>query len=383
MSLLLPEGTRLLHIGPAKTGTTSLQSGFHFNRDKLTPHGVHYAGKGTQPRAAAGAVATGKRIAGHRSGPEAWPRLAEEVASSAAKRVVISSETFARAGDDGARTVVEAFGANRTHVVITMRPLVDMLSSSWQQYVQTGSTQTYERWLDAMLNRKDTVSGSQPEFWRKTRIDVLARRWGALVGPEHVTVISLANSPRDFVLRTFEQLVGLPAGTLVPNPTSENVSLGFGVAETVRRFNELFKRLDGATSDTQAAMIEFGAVRHLRQTPEVLRADQRIEVPQWAADRSAVLMQEMIDGVTAAGVNLVGDMAALTVPSRAPVPDVTTPTEVSTAASAGLLVGMMLAAGRGMPSFGAGSMPPGLDEVGTKDLVRFTARRIARRLRRG
>ncbi|MEJ7756576.1 MAG: hypothetical protein WKF83_09890 [Nocardioidaceae bacterium] len=35
MDLLLPKGTRLLHIGPHKTGTTSLQGAFHNNRDRL------------------------------------------------------------------------------------------------------------------------------------------------------------------------------------------------------------------------------------------------------------------------------------------------------------------------------------------------------------
>jgi hypothetical protein len=308
-----------------------------------------------------------------------------EVSGSTAKRVVISSETFARAGDEGARTVVDAFGADRTHVVITMRPLADMLSSSWQQYVQTGSTQPYERWLETMLNRKDTLRGNQPEFWRKTRIDALARRWGALVGPEHVTVVSLAAAPRDFVLRTFERFVGLPEGVLVPDPTADNVSLGFAVTEVVRRFNAAFGALEGASSDVQAAMVEFGAVRHLRRSPDVLRADERIEVPQWAADRSGELMQEMLDGIAAAGVRTVGDLPALTVPGRPPVPAVTAPAAVSTEAAAELLVGMMLAAGRGMPvarSARLGSLPPGIDDSGTKDLVVFAARRVGQRVRK-
>jgi hypothetical protein len=385
MTLLLPEGARLLHIGPAKTGTTSLQSGFHFNRDKLEPHGVHYAGRGTQPRAAAGAVALGKRIAGHRTGLEAWPRLVEEVAGSTAKRVVISSETFARADDARAKTVIDAFGAERTHVVITMRPLVDMLSSSWQQYVQTGSRTTYVAWLDQMLKRPDTLHGKQPEFWQKTRIDALARRWGALVGPDHVTVVSLANAPRDFVLRTFEGFTGLPEGTLVPNPASDNVSLSYPIAEVVRRFNEQFSGLEGASADVQAALIEFGAIRLLRGQPELLRADERIEVPQWAADRAAELMREMIDGVRAAGVLTVGDLDALVVPSRPPVPSVETPTKLSTDAAAGLLVGMMLAAGHGVPTFDRLMGKPSvgdLDATGTRDLVRYTAARVASQARK-
>ena len=390
MSLLLPEGARLLHIGPAKTGTTSLQSAFHVHRDRLEELGVHYAGGGTQPRAAAAAVAFGRRVAGHRNGPEAWPRLVAEVRESRAGRVVISSETFARAGDDGARTTVEAFGADRTHVVITMRPLVDMLASSWQQYVQTGSTTRYEDWLRQMLDSGDTLKGKQPEFWRKTRIDALARRWGALVGPEQVTVVSLADRPRDFVLRTFEELTGLPEGVLVPDAQADNVSLGFGVAETVRRFNALLKAIPGTDLDQQAMLVEFGAVRHLRRTPEVLRADARIEVPEWAAERAAEIVREMNAGLLEAGVRVVGDLEALTVPSRPPAPSVTTPETVSTEAAAGLLEGMLLATGRGeVPTFGRTASERALEAVedlGTRALVGAAGRRVVdrvgRRLRR-
>ena len=301
MSLLLPEGARLLHIGPAKTGTTSLQSAFHANRGALEAHGVHYAGRGTQPRAAAAAAALGVRLPGHRHGLSAWPRLVEEVSTATAARVVISSETFARADDEHAAAVIEAFGADRTHVVITMRPLVDMLASSWQQDVQTGSRSTYPAWLDEMLRSEDTVHGPQPGFWRKTRIDVLAERWSGLVGPDHVTVVSLAAAPREFVLRTFEGLTGLPSGTLVPRASADNGSLSHPLAEVVRRFNVAFDELDGANADVQARLIEFGAVRHLRRSPELLQADGRIEVPTWAADRAAALMREMTEGIRRAG----------------------------------------------------------------------------------
>lgn len=41
-SLPLPEGTCLLHIGPHKTATTSLQSAFHAAREAMASQGVHY-----------------------------------------------------------------------------------------------------------------------------------------------------------------------------------------------------------------------------------------------------------------------------------------------------------------------------------------------------
>ncbi len=43
--LLLPEGTRLIHIGPPKTGTTYLQDAFRGNREAASAQGVHYAGQ--------------------------------------------------------------------------------------------------------------------------------------------------------------------------------------------------------------------------------------------------------------------------------------------------------------------------------------------------
>src|SRR3989304_5738516 len=54
--LLLPEGTRLLHIGPHKTGTTTIQGAFHGARADLLSQGVRYAGRSRQQAQAAHAV---------------------------------------------------------------------------------------------------------------------------------------------------------------------------------------------------------------------------------------------------------------------------------------------------------------------------------------
>lgn len=384
MTLLLPEGARLLHLGPAKTGTTSLQSAFHVNRAAIREHGVHYAGSGTQPRAAAGAVALGARIAGHRAGLEAWPQLVEEVRASNARRVVISSETFARAGDSGAKATIDGFGADRTHVVVTMRPVVDMLASSWQQAVQTGSTQPYDSWLHTTLDWEPGRGTTPPAFWQKTRFDVLARRWGALVGPERVTMVSLGGQPREFVLRTFEALTGLPDGILVPRENADNVSLGFGTTETLRRFNGMFRELPGADADLQARLIEFGVVRRVRATPGALSSDVRIDVPRWAAERATAVAVEMNDAISAYGVRVVGDLDALAVPGRPPVEAAPAPEAVSAEAAAHLLIGMMLSVEDGVPSAAATRGARTLEAVSrlsTRALVSAAGERVLTRVR--
>ena len=48
-ALRLPDGSRLLHIGPHKTGTTTVQAALHQSRAALAEHGVHLAGSNAHP----------------------------------------------------------------------------------------------------------------------------------------------------------------------------------------------------------------------------------------------------------------------------------------------------------------------------------------------
>ena len=48
-AVLLEPGTRLVHIGPHKTGTTAIQGALHLARERLAAEGVVYPGRGRQP----------------------------------------------------------------------------------------------------------------------------------------------------------------------------------------------------------------------------------------------------------------------------------------------------------------------------------------------
>src|SRR4051812_3165340 len=86
----LPDGARLLHIGPPKTGTTALQVAMSRVRDEMLAQGVHYVGSGAKPRRA------GMAIVGHtthRPRPDIafWEKLVDEVAEADAPRICVSS----------------------------------------------------------------------------------------------------------------------------------------------------------------------------------------------------------------------------------------------------------------------------------------------------
>jgi hypothetical protein len=311
--LLLPAGSRLLHIGPHKTGTTSVQSAFHTHRDELAAQGVRYAGTQRQPMQAAHAV-TGRAspYADGKTPPiRRWLALVREIRGAREDRVVVSSEGFTDADAAAVRRVIGDLGVGQVHVVVTLRPLVELLPSQWQQQVQSGMTMAYEDWLEAVFN--DPTNRVSQGFWHRHRHDELVRRWASEAGAGALTAIVVDGADRDRVLRTLESMVGLRAGTLIPEPELSNRSLTLAEVETIRAFNAAF-RAEGLGTQLHAKVMRFGAAELMkRRTPEP--AEPRIQTPSWAVDRAAEVGREIVEGIRSSGVRVVGDLASLVAPS--------------------------------------------------------------------
>jgi hypothetical protein len=335
----LPPGGLLVHVGPAKTGTTSLQSSFHNNREALAAHDVHYAGSVRHSSAAIkDLMNVSPRVDKQPKG--IWDRLAAEIRTSTAQRVVLSSEGLAHADAAIADRLLADVGRSPVRVVLTMRPLADMLASSWWQYVQTGKKMPYDEWLDGVLRTDLAGEVVTPNFWRRSRIEKVAGLWVERLGPEAVTLVSLAEQPRDFVQRSFEQLVGLPEGVLVPKEGQTNDSLSYQLAEMVRHFN-LITGAEGAGTK-QVVTQRQRAYNQLKARRDLLTEDRRVETPAWAVEKACGIMAEINDGIRALGINVIGDLDALTRPSK-PAPETVepAPTHVAVEDAAALLYFMM------------------------------------------
>jgi hypothetical protein len=385
-ALLVPEGTRLVHIGPHKTGTTSVQAALWTGREAMLAQGVRHVGRTRNPASAVRAV-TGQPAATSQDAPPSmghWRDLVREVAAASEPRLVVSSEFFSWAKPDVIRRVVDDLGPGRVHVVVTLRPLAKILPSQWQQNVQAGIVASYDRWLEGVF--RQPPGRPNPNFWMLHHHDELIARWAEVVGTDHVTALVVDERDHDMVLRVFEQLLGLSPGTLATVRDLSNRSLTLGEVEAVRAFNVAFKH-EGLTKALHAKTMRFGAAMHMKQRPP--GADEaRIQTPQWALERAVETGREIVANIATSGVRVVGDLDSLVAdpgPGRTAGhdQDVTLPPE----AAATMSMGVLLASGLAHTS---GSLthpePAELNRVGTLQLGAVLFRRLRaaalRRIRR-
>ncbi len=309
-TFVMPVGSRILHIGPHKTGTTQLQNAFHASRESLVRQRLHYAGSNTQPMShvlSLLARENGSPPAGAPATDGPWRNLIAEVEHADADRVVVSSEFFADAGDRALHAVVAELGGPTVQVLVTLRPLARILPSQWQQFVQGGLEAPYDTWLENTLSRRKPQLS--PIFWRRHDHNRLIARWAGAVGPDRVTVVVADDTDHDRLHRDVERLLALEPDTLAARLEHSNRSLTLPEIEVIRQFNEQFFAAGLSKTLYQQAM-RFGAARYLQRRT---LGDNlpRLTTPQWALERAGQLGAKMADGIRAQGVRVIGDLDSL------------------------------------------------------------------------
>ncbi len=336
-SMPLPEGARVLHIGPHKTGSTAIQDAMHQARDDMLAQGVRYVSITRHPATAARYV-TGRLAAGQdeATARQRWTKLVSRMRDPGPERKVFSSEFLSDATDEQVERIIGDLGAD-CNVVITLRPLVHILPSQYQQYVQRGSTFPYDEWLDGMLN-VPPYDRPTPTFWQRHRHDELVRRWARLVGPERVIAVMLDS--RDFTVapRAFEQLLGLAAGTLTGQQVRANRSLTWSEVEVMRRFNFQFK--DAGLSPELHMRLVKPAMNYLKErTPGP--GEPRIVTPGWAVARANEVGAQMATAIEALGAQVIGDLSLLSSASG-PSGQTEPPTDIDVEIAARLAAGFAI-----------------------------------------
>lgn len=343
--LLLPEGTRLLHIGPQKTGTTGIQVAMHRCRDVLREHGVVYPGTSTRPRRAVWSL-VGTPHGRPRPPIRHWERLVREVEEAGDARVCLSTEDWARLDHDDVRRTVEGLGGDRAHVVGAARRLDRLLPSQWQQLVKMRDlTLGYEQWLEAVLG-DDHRHPRWQAFWRPHDIRATVERWATAAGGlDRFTLVVADEGDRQQLPRTFEQMLGLPAGLLSSAVTDvRNQSIGFARAEGIRHLTQAFNEhgwRDGGFMEALLGRLADGYKVSVPWPGETGNPS----LPSWALGRVRELGEQRAEEARSLGVRVVGDPDHLRAPDDLPTVDDLGTGMVSSELSAFLLeraIGMLL-----------------------------------------
>lgn len=239
------QGRLVVHIGPRKTGTSSLQYAFSSNRERLRQLGVVYPGQRLQHHVVV------NRFIGRRQNWEndvaaevnerPWRRMLSDIGESATG--LVSSEVLSQARQEHVSRIFDSAPNRRPLVIITYRPYEKLLSSTWQQLIKEGLRESLDSW--ARLTVQEHPEQTDDPFPRVLDLATLVKTWGGVVGFENIAVVLVdVHRPRA-IFEAFEQLLDLPEGVLdVDGSAPRKPSMSAEAAELLRQTNELLSRED-------------------------------------------------------------------------------------------------------------------------------------------
>jgi len=302
--------TVFLHIGAPKTGTTYLQSVMRKNRKTLSSDGLLYPGK-RNAHFLASMDLRDSGFAGYRdpAANGAWKAVVRQVKKWRGNTIVLSHETFSRAHRNDVERAVESLAPAEVHIIYGTRNLTRQIPAVWQERVKNRDTLSYSDFLAAVQSPEagETVHN---RFWRAHGPVNVLDRWGAVIPPEriHVMTVPQSSSDPDALWNRFARIFGLDPYKYDREITRSNASLGVLEAEFVRRLNLIIP--DSIDWPTYSNLVK----RQLAEARLARRTDvDRITTPpsdyEWMEQRS----DQCIRILKRRGYDVVGDLDELRV----------------------------------------------------------------------
>ncbi len=318
-------GGCVLHIGMMKTATTSIQGAASQHRSDLLKHGVRYPGIGLNHSEAISSVlgAGGVRYDEERHDVK-WERLVRERDENPDDRLFLSSELIAGTSDDAIDQLIETFGPE-LHVVLTVRPLAQLLPSAWQQYVKQRTEVEYRRWMKRVVVEREGRLATR--VWSKYGMVQAIKPWVDRLGAEQVTLVMLDKTRPELAFESFEALLGLPHGLLSSDLKDDraNRGLSYEEVELVRLVNQRVK--DPALDSVEyRSLIRFALVDGLQNTRTPGPSEGRLRLPPPRVTRIHRIAERQIAKVQEMGVHVLGDLSSY---ALMPPPDDTPVTPVT------------------------------------------------------
>jgi hypothetical protein len=219
---------------------------------------------------------------------------------------LISSEFFCELDENQIIKFKEDVRCENITIVFTLRPLVKLLSSSYQQYLKYGLTPTYDEWLHSVLDTPG-VSTQTPTFWKRHEHGRVISQWAKVFGAENVTVVIADESQPTAIFEAFNSILGIPAGAVAQiEGTASNRSLTYEEVCLLLNVNRKFPKNRGW--DQYEIYIREGVIKYLTDKVKVEKSAEKLLTPQWAVDKVRDISAESVRQIKATGVTVVGSL---------------------------------------------------------------------------
>lgn len=300
----------IVHAGFHKTGTTALQSAFFANINALVKFDINYPQVGGKAHHKAIYSLMGKTWGWEDRGgvtatDKKWKNLLKQV-GKIKKTALISSEFLCELNEEQITKFRKELNVADTHIYFTIRPLLKIIPSAYQQHLKIGIKSDYEKWLHSILDEPG-VSTITPSFWvRHTHAKVISK-WIAEFGADRVSLIVVDEAQPDVMYDTFSELLGLPAKFLKKQENQDsNRSLSLNEITLLNRINRQFpKRRSWHDYET---FIRNGAIKYLTNKVEPAQDDLRLLTPQWAVDKAKEISANSVADIKKLGIRIIGDL---------------------------------------------------------------------------
>lgn len=298
----------ILHVGFHKTGTTAIQSALFAAQSQLAAAGITYPSRASHGAAwSLSEKVWGWAKRGGRLTPQSKWRKFVRIANASKGTFLASSEFFTELTPEQILRIKQEIKAHEYQIVFTIRPLVKMFASSYQQYLKYGLKADYSKWLHEMLDEPGS-SKMTPSFWRRNFHGEAIAKWAKVFGVENVTVIVVDETKPEFLYDAFTDYLGLAKGVLTKQEAGGNRSLTAEEAAMLRLLNHQFPK-DRAWDD-YSIFIRQTAIRALTDK-DPHASGTKLLTPQWAVDKAQELTASAVEQISSLGVKVIGDLESL------------------------------------------------------------------------
>lgn len=308
----------LIHIGPPKTASTTIQRLLNERSEELARAGVRVITKhrdavidliGYDYLRMAAVRPTGS-----------WSALQQAATSAHGERVIISNELLAWLSDAEISAVANALGRDRVRVVFNMRSLPALVASYWHEYVTRGGAASLGEWCQTLISvdgRLGNLSDPSIRFWQSEDSALLARRWANVLGSDRVTCVFVVEGNPKLTLVRITDAFGIAADESAAPVRIENQSASQRALEGLQLFNRLVERSQIPYRFRQTL------ARYAREQLEErgVYLGPKPRMPEEFRTASATRQERMVRELRATGVRVVGEESDLIVAAREASPN--------------------------------------------------------------